>query len=1019
LDTRGFRSTENFFRIGNYVYFLNEEQWIEVTNIISECKNLDTVKTTIKKNPQLITKEFVKSIEKAVTTITQDADNSIYVKIIKTLDINLISKLIVKSLNYQLIQYYSQDELKSNFTMSYTNLIGNLGNLIGQAYIKEELLTAGIDIIAVPDTTKRSSLYRKAQINEKILLNFVKKIENASITLNDYKATFGLIITEKEFEWLNAFLYLYQIEEGTIIIEKEVNLLKNKLKFTIENFVINIGNLIVNSLIEQKLLTKELHKKEVPTITLADKLEAYLYTSATFFKPSLVEKEVAVSKVHKLDDTMTITLDVDHRTVKHGNNVHLSAEPIMKTLLKRNSKMTIALKQYKEYLGYIIKIINKEFSIKDKDIQKYLWRYNLDFEKIYENTPAEDKGLIEKLARYGLEIDNYSSKSLLLQCENNPVAVKLYNRITGYKFQMKGLLNDANIYSRFNYFYIDRYATTTARSFSKPIFLGLQGSKSTKDFVIFKPTSLENITEKNFEKINKIIADNLTTPACKTAVQALTYATYQEKSKELYEQYILSFLKPGTDYTTFPIKESYINQIEWLSTRIKKPREMLLARLLITNYVNKENQSIIYELDATSSGLQLQGLMLKSNQLCEISNITGNQYTDIYGIFPKDFNERMEIADKFLISLLKQLKLPTIQELLKEEQVPNMKVANESVGKSIRYFLYCETIDLEILCKSIQKTLRTVKNIGVNLKIPNRIYFIKSKVERELSYELQKTGQGSYLVHLLLIARNIYQYHLSIAANPWITVTKCLNSRNMAKKPIMAYGYSMSSVGRKESWMEYFENTAYENGYSAVDKQGLIIISELLDRYFVTFEAEYLADSQAFLVIVKDYVKYATDRKEPMYFGNKYFKWEFGAYKTLLHRFRVTTKDKNKPQQITLYTPTNEVDVKKSATSLSSLFTHSGDAYLVYLYQELIFKILQELKVNNVFIDIGIYTNHDNFGINIEFAVYLKVILTECYNNFANSEYLKQLACENTKDALANIKNKPKIECDNTNFVKH
>jgi hypothetical protein len=33
-------------------------------------------------------------------------------------------------------------------------------------------------------------------------------------------------------------------------------MLKNKLKSTIENFVVNIGNLIVNSLIEQKILKK-------------------------------------------------------------------------------------------------------------------------------------------------------------------------------------------------------------------------------------------------------------------------------------------------------------------------------------------------------------------------------------------------------------------------------------------------------------------------------------------------------------------------------------------------------------------------------------------------------------------------------------------------------------------------------------------------------------------------------------------------------------------------------------------
>jgi hypothetical protein len=48
---------ENWYRIGNKVYFFNEEQWAQITNIISECKNLDTVIKIVKKNPNVIAEE--------------------------------------------------------------------------------------------------------------------------------------------------------------------------------------------------------------------------------------------------------------------------------------------------------------------------------------------------------------------------------------------------------------------------------------------------------------------------------------------------------------------------------------------------------------------------------------------------------------------------------------------------------------------------------------------------------------------------------------------------------------------------------------------------------------------------------------------------------------------------------------------------------------------------------------------------------------------------------------------------
>jgi hypothetical protein len=111
--------------------------------------------------------------------------------------------------------------------------------------------------------------------------------------------------------------------------------------------------------------------------------------------------------------------------------------------------------------------------------------------------------LIERLMRYALDLDTYHSKSVLLSVENNPAALAIYNKVSAYKYYIKGLLNDANIYSRFNYFY-NKFITSSSRRFSKTIFLTLQGFKLSKIFVIFKNIQSESITASNFQEINKL-----------------------------------------------------------------------------------------------------------------------------------------------------------------------------------------------------------------------------------------------------------------------------------------------------------------------------------------------------------------------------------------------------------------------------------------------------------------------------------------------------------------------------------
>lgn len=58
--------------------------------------------------------------------------------------------------------------------------------------------------------------------------------------------------------------------------------------------------------------------------------------------------------------------------------------------------------------------------------------------------------------------------------------------MSSYKHYLRGLLNDVEIYGKFNYFYMPKYVTSTGRMFTRTFFLQLQGNKLAKMFITFK-----------------------------------------------------------------------------------------------------------------------------------------------------------------------------------------------------------------------------------------------------------------------------------------------------------------------------------------------------------------------------------------------------------------------------------------------------------------------------------------------------------------------------------------------------
>jgi len=218
--------------------------------------------------------------------------------------------------------------------------------------------------------------------------------------------------------------------------------------------------------------------------------------------------------------------------------------------------------------------------------------------------------------------------------------------------------------------------------------------------------------------------------------------------------------------------------------------------------------------------------------------------------------------------------------------------------------------------------------------------------------------------------------------NPWID----LSDRNLYKKPIMSYAYSMGSQGRIAHYIEHLTDNAYERGISQINLNSVIKLSNIIDRYFVVFETKYLKDGNKFLSIIKGYINHFCNDKKPIYIHNSFVSWVFCPYKTIMERIRLIIK-----HQLSLYTNTGQIDYNKAITSFSSIFIHSIDAHIVFLFRTMVKDIEKDLRKKGIKFNIGVFTNHDNFGIILALAIYLKIILKDNYNSISTLEYIKQL----------------------------
>jgi hypothetical protein len=129
------------------------------------------------------------------------------------------------------------------------------------------------------------------------------------------------------------------------------------------------------------------------------------------------------------------------------------------------------------------------------------------------------------------------------------------------------------------------------------------------------------------------------------------------------------------------------------------------------------------------------------------------------------------------------MNMPDIKNILNSDRITDISQAN-TFGKSLEYFLYCESEKLPTLSRNISKTVsKLISNKTwkyVSIKYSAEVYWMYSNKLREYSKEIPKSNTA-YFIRLLLNACVVFEYLDAINDNPWID----LSQRNLYKKPII------------------------------------------------------------------------------------------------------------------------------------------------------------------------------------------------------------------------------------------
>ena len=432
------------------------------------------------------------------------------------------------------------------------------------------------------------------------------------------------------------------------------------------------------------------------------------------------------------------------------------------------------------------------------------------------------------------------------------------------------------------------------------------------------------------------------------------------------------------------------HKINWLVKHCKKSKEVLLIKHLLEAKREDKIYEIIYEKDATSSGLQIISLLMHNEELANKTNIRGNKAYDIYKEILNIFLYKREKLKKIVKQFISEVCNITYDAFMLSKN-------NKAFNNLLRSILTCET-DVKVEKRYIEIEHRLSKAPWYT-KL--ELYQLPSTNLNTISTDsLINKSKSAMLDKLKKLA--FYFRRIQLLDKIPEEVLK----RTLFKQAVMTLPYSAGKPSRIDQFKSIIQDAFITRGVNVfpLSSDDLFKIAEVLNRIFEQVARENLNIVIKFLDICKKFTQKDTDIKT---ITMPYLTWNLQILKQLTSQHKVKTGN----SKINFKVIHNYgLDKNQVNITFPSIFVQGIDAHIIHVLLHNVAIINEELRATNL-PEILLSCNHDCFGINMFYAPILVPLVMSSYNTINTYKFSELLGINTLQEE--------RIQCDNPNCIKY
>jgi hypothetical protein len=467
---------QQVFTHDNIKYLLEDEKHLmEIYHIILDLNKTEKVQKTLERRPHILrdlladTKNSGEQLKHTIFSKISGETRNILVERVMSI---YLTKQLQASLEESTVTLKEKGFDPSRLNKKGLEVEFNaniLSHNIGSVLFENYMLTKYIYALE-PDTTMDLKTPNLIKLSEQLKTIDVKK---------EPLAEYAII-------YLQNYIYCNQTIEDKNNNYQETSPTQ---KHSISKLYYSIGADVINWLIELEILKskQKQNSNATPTLLLTKNHYFELMAPASYQRPPLSPTLRTPQYPIKVTDTTIIDFGLDYKIIPNDKSVRIVPNPELYDLIKELEKTP--MKVDAEVYEYVISLLeevnlhyvnNSSLNLKEDEIVQAFIKliYDIDFKLFFENDSLgkpknNDHALCIRLVQFALDLKTHYDFEIRDSCKTNVACLEAYNKISSYKYYIKGLLNDVNIYRHFSQFFIPYYITNTGRIYAKPYFLQL------------------------------------------------------------------------------------------------------------------------------------------------------------------------------------------------------------------------------------------------------------------------------------------------------------------------------------------------------------------------------------------------------------------------------------------------------------------------------------------------------------------------------------------------------------------